>query len=393
MKVLSVGLIGFGRSGGRFLRAVIHRQREIGDVSLEAVCDSNKSRLSFLQEFGIKIYSDYLVMLSSNHFDIIIISTNEDSHFQILNDIKKYHISFKRILVEKLLVETMEQAVELKKMYKEDELAVHFVERHSPIVKNVLDWMCDNNLNVKRATFFWGKYRLHDHRPTVGVTSEISHPIDLVLLLARVKNNTKFEVLNSCDSYSDYSYSGEDLLDSISANIKFENGLVINANSSFLWDGRERRVILFLSDNTGIVKYIVTMIFDNPHWDMDSCVVYDVGISEGRRTVVKEWKINKEDIDSGIFCISKTSRFLGENIEEVLGKSKSIVLSRINEACYIQKIVTTLENNAPNNASHTHIFSAKEANSIRSADCDDALYKFLKREMLEDDVIEWDKEF
>lgn len=391
--MLSIGLIGFGRAGGRFLRAVVHRQRVIGDVYLKAVCDSNERRLIFLREFGIKIYNNYLEMLKSSKFDIIIIATNEDSHFQILSDIKKYRISFKRILVEKLLVEKLEQAEKIKKIYNQNEISVHFVERHSSITKKIIEWMSVKELKLERASFFWGKYRLHDHRPTLGVTSEISHPIDLILLLAGIEAETKYEILNSCYLFSDYSYSGKRVLDSISANIKFEDGLVVNANSSFLWDGRERRLILYLSDSNKQVKYIVTIIFDDPHWDLDTCIICDVGALEGKRKLIHKWKIKKEDIEPEILCISKTSQFLEENINEVLDIDNSDVLSRLNQACYVQKIVASLEEDAEDNAVYTEIFKAKEPNVKRISDCDEILYKFLKGEMLEGDIIEWDNEF
>ena len=391
--MISVGLIGFGRAGGRFLRAIIHRQREVGDVVLNAVCDSNLKRLKIFNDFGIKIYDNHIEMLKSSDFDIIVVATNEDSHYQILCDVKKYSVSFKRILVEKLLVEKLEQAEEIKKIFNEDEISVHFVERHSPIIKKLLDWMKENTLKLERASFFWGKYRLHDHRPTVGVTSEISHPIDLILLLSSMKEETQFKILNSSCLFSDYTYSGNKVLDTITANIKFENGLVVNANSSFLWDDRERRLILYLTDSSKKVKYIVTIIFDTPYWDLDTCIISDVDAIEGRRKLLYKWEIKKEDINPDIFCISKTSQFLSDNIDEICNRNASDTLARLNQACYVQRIVETLELDAEKNAVSTEIFGAEKPNLERSSDCDELLYKFLKDDMSEKDIIQWDKEF
>lgn len=389
----SVALIGFGRAGGRFLRAIMHRQRSVGDIVLTAVCDTNAQRLKMFKDFNIKTYTDVQVMLDAGVYDIIIVATNEDSHYSILCTIKNNPNKYRRLLVEKLLVEKPDQADSIKSMFNEEEITVHFVERHSPVLQKLVDWMDTNDLNIKRATFFWGKYRLHDHRPTIGVTSEISHPIDLILMLSGITTGTAFEILQGSYLFSDYTYSGRQILDTINVNMRFGDNLIINGCSSFIWDKRERRLLLFLSNIDGLVTHIAAIDFDNPYWDIDTCSISKVVIGEGKRKLIHKWEIKKEDIHPDIFCISKTSNFLAENINEIKGEKKSSTLARLSQSCYIQSIVNSLEIDARQKVFDTPIFSAQRPNLKSYEDCDDLLYNFLKGDISEAGIIRWDQEF
>ena len=388
--IFSVAIIGLGRAGGRFLRAFLHRQQNIGDVRITAVCDPNPARAEILRRHGIKTYNDVRELLKAGKYDIIVIATNEDSHFQILSLISGTGVSFRRIIMEKPLVETMEQAGLIKKMFTETDIAVHFVERHSPIVNNFLDWKAENGLEINRAAFFWGKYRLHDSRPTIGVTTEISHALDCVAMLAGISPGTPFEILQGSYIRSDFSFSGSALLDTINMTVRFGGNLIIDGNSSFLWEKRERRIILYLSNHEHLVTHMAALIFDNPYWDLDTCVINKADSMEGIPKLVRKWKVLRKDIDPNTFCISKTLQFLEENVSELKGGPESPRLARLGQACYIQEILEALIKDASRSDVNTSIFGASDVKPLQWAETEMLLGHYLAGNYTVSDVVKWD---
>lgn len=188
-------MIGCGIAGSRFLRALVTRERKIGDIRVTAICDSDPTKLKTFNGSNVKIFTNARDMLTSGQYDVIILATNEVSHYDILCEIHKHPKKFKRLLVEKLLVETLKQANSIAEMFVDNDISIHFVERHSFVIQKLTTWLRGKALKIRRASFFWGKYRLHDHRPTIGVISEISHPIDLVLMISGLSNSASFEIL------------------------------------------------------------------------------------------------------------------------------------------------------------------------------------------------------
>ncbi|MEN9098645.1 Gfo/Idh/MocA family oxidoreductase, partial [Bacillus subtilis] len=86
--MLSIALIGMGSAGSRFLRAILYREKIKGDVKLVAICDRNRERLENFYNTNIKTYQKVNDLLINGAYDIIVIATNENSHFNILKDIK-----------------------------------------------------------------------------------------------------------------------------------------------------------------------------------------------------------------------------------------------------------------------------------------------------------------
>ncbi|WP_339187352.1 Gfo/Idh/MocA family oxidoreductase [Bacillus sp. FSL M8-0025] len=391
--MLSIALIGMGSAGSRFLRAILYREKIKGDVKLVAICDRNRERLQNFYNTNIKTYQKVNDLLINGAYDIIVIATNENSHFNILKDIKKYSTKYKRILVEKLLVEKFNQVRDILSIYDENEIAVHFVERHSLILKYLLNWMQTNNLTVKRASFFWGKFRLYDHRPTIGVTSEISHPIDLILMISNIKPGTPFEILGGTYVYSDFSISGKQVLDTINVNLKIGNEILVNGSSSFLWEKRRRNVQFYLANSEGIVTYMVVLIFDKPHWDMDICRVYKVNLPYGRKRLINTWKVNSNKMISELFCVHKTSIFIDENVNEIKGLRESFTLAKLSSSAYVQEIVSSLHSHSELNLIDTPIFGEKTFNLNHYKKVDEAVKDYLTGKIRGNDFAKIDENF
>jgi hypothetical protein len=45
-------------------------------------------------------------------------------------------------------------------------------------------------LQLLRAHFYWGKNRINDHRPTIGVSSEAIHSLDLIQHVSLIQITT-----------------------------------------------------------------------------------------------------------------------------------------------------------------------------------------------------------
>ncbi|UJF35535.1 Gfo/Idh/MocA family protein [Paenibacillus hexagrammi] len=374
----SVGLIGFGSAGSRFMRSIVHRQRTVGDVRLDAVCDTNAERLALFESFPIKTYTDVTAMLAENQFDLLIVATNESSHYNVLCDIHRNHRTCKRILVEKLLVENLSLAEKIRSMFRETDIAVHFVERHSPVLRLLKTWMNEQQVRVSRASFFWGKFRLYDHRPTIGVISEISHPIDLITMLGDIPAGMPFEIMGGSYIFSDFSVSGDQVLDTINVSIKFANDIVVSGNSSFLWSSRRREIQLYLSNESRCVTHLVTLSFDNPRWDVDSCSIYKVNLPDGKSHLVQQWEVTEEDLIEAISCVNKTNLFVNANIEEVSGLGYCEELARLSQSVYIQEIIEAIAGHANQNKTTTQIFGDKRQDSRQYSENDPLLLEFLK---------------
>ncbi|MEF2246389.1 Gfo/Idh/MocA family protein [Paenibacillus sp. IITD108] len=342
----NVGIVGFGKSGSRFVRAFIYLQRKYKNILLKGVCDRNIDKVKRLSDYGIEVYNSFDEFIQKDEYDILVISTNEDSHYDLLCEVKKKSKRCKKIIIEKLLVEKLHQAYEVKRMFDDSFVSVHFVERHSPVIEELIRWMKHENLSVSRCSFFWGKYRLYDKRPTIGVSSEICHPIDLAIMLSDTKPGAEFEILQGNYVCSNYSHSGKNLIDTMSVNIMLQNKILINGNSSFLWYSRKRELNLFLINDIGIISYVVEIIFDNPHWDIDTCTINEIN-KNGSKKLIK--RFNAESFDNKTACITKTIRFIEENINEVKYGDVSGNIVHINQAVYIQEIIAKIEKHSKKN--------------------------------------------
>ncbi len=392
--MISVSLIWFGKSGWRFLQVLLHRQHTKWDIKINAVCDSNPDRLSDLKKLWLKTFSNLNEMFDSWDSEIFIVSTNEDSHFDIISEIKKNSKKYKKIIVEKLLVENIEQAEQLLHIFQDHEISINFVERHSIIIEKFKKWIHENDVYISRASFKRGKYRLHDSRPTVGVLSEISHPLDLILMLSDTSTNTSFRIINWSYTYSDYSNVSKPLLDSIDININFDNGLNINGWWSFLWDSRERKIILFLSNKHKMVQFMVVLEFDKPHRDIDKCIIYDIWFNNwGERKVIKTFEVKKEQIEPEVLCVSKILNLITENIKEIKGWYKSNAIAHLEQWVYIQKIIEQLKTEAEKNNAKTEIFGNINKPQVKKSTSDKLLYEYLQWKDIKEKMVMRDEEF
>src|SRR5215471_912211 len=174
-------IIGFGNSGERFLQACRLSADTQGTITVTAVVDRNGRALQRARQEGIMAYDSIDEALAKGSYDVAFVCTNDAEHFSVLASIHRHPGRVRRIVCEKPLTERWCDAEMLAEKFEDREIAVSFVERFSPITRRMKQWMLERQLRVTRASFTWGKCRLSDYRPTIGVLSEVSHPIDLFM--------------------------------------------------------------------------------------------------------------------------------------------------------------------------------------------------------------------
>jgi predicted dehydrogenase len=345
--MLNVAIIGYGYSGKRFYDVLKVRQQKENDVNIVGICDIQPMVLQSLSDALICNDINTLFELSSN-IDIVIVTVNEKYRFEVFEKLQEHKTKFKIIISEKLLTENISQAEKLLNMYNQTDIFVHFVERFSPVVSTFYDWITQNQLVVKRANFFWGKNRLYDKRPTIGVISEISHPLDLILYLSDVNYDEPINIESGNFVFSDYSSFDIDLLESINISLKTSNDLFIFGNSSFLWNARDRRITLFLATKGNKnITYIANLTFDNPYWDNDKCEIFEL---DNVGKIVKQVKTySSNSTDDCLKGLNKIYNFLEEVINQAYHtESKKRLLPNLKSAVCIQKIVNDILNKAQN---------------------------------------------
>lgn len=386
----SMLIIGLGRSGSRFVRAA---QCLNHNIKLKAVADNKVNRVEVFRQNGIAAFPCYRDALEAEQFDIIVNCLNEEDHYAFFKYIAQNSISYQRILSEKPLTETLHQAKEVVRLFDEKAVSINFVERYSPIIENIHKKLRDDNLTIVRANFFWGKYRIHDHRPTMGILSEMSHPIDLITWLAQVKPGTSYQLKVGIAISSDFSPHSDCVLDSVTAGIFFNNGLLVTGTSSFVWEGRDRRIELFLSNKTGEVTQLLTLRFDSPLWDIDHLSCYDLQAQGGKPVKLWTRTVEREEIPVQMFSIHKIVKFLEENLFDLQNQRDNRTLAYLNQGVYVQQILEDIVIAANNSCFHKTMFrngsGERYIRSPRLDEHEEALSSFASRDFL-DRSLTWD---
>ncbi|WP_434579006.1 Gfo/Idh/MocA family oxidoreductase [Pseudomonas sp. Z1-6] len=89
-------IIGVGNSGSRFIKASHFIDPAIGKIDIVGVADTDESKLTALIGGGVPLENDFRKLLRKVSCDIIIISTTDDAHYEVLKYIKENSISFKK---------------------------------------------------------------------------------------------------------------------------------------------------------------------------------------------------------------------------------------------------------------------------------------------------------
>ena len=383
-------VIGLGRAGARFIRACSVIDKKIGCIRIVGVADKDSNRLNELAGTGIATATDYKEILAGTAVDLIFVTATDIEHSEILRYAKTRHQAFRRILCEKPLTATLAEARMLEGILSEDDVTINFVERYSRIVSLLDDFILSHRRRVVRANFFWGKYRIRDTRPTIGILSELAHPIDLVLFLANVPTGTKFRIDSAIAVKSDFAQENQALFDTVHVAISFENCFTTVGSSSYVWARRDRRVELTLANEEGIAQELAVLTFDDPLWDLDKLELFDITTTAGRPTRLLEEVTHRGDQPLERFTVQKVCRFIELNVME-LGTFRSEALARLSQGVYVQVLLDEIASAALERAT---VFWGYANPKFQSGSDTARKFAFIRRSMRGDGVSEqeyiWD---
>jgi len=339
MTPCKVLIVGCGFAGIRFFRVLEYLQNQYSDlISLEGICDTNQNKLiEFTNK--VKVFSDINEALKIDP-NVIVVAVNEYAHFEVLNQLEKKLEGRRLLLCEKPLTETLSQAQNLKKMFSTFDLSLNFVERFSPIIDKFFDWKRQHpNLQPMRVEFFWGKYKIADKRPTMGVLSELSHPLDLIDYLFGFES---WEIINVMGLKSNFSPYEESLLDSMDFIIKTENYPIIG-HSSFVWSERKREIKVILSNGKSEI-YQVVFTFDIPKWDCDKIEIFTINYDKDEKNTELEFAVTNNNFPNELHQVFKVYEYTRCSINAFVNNENVFKIVGYNQAFKIQLILEELQN-------------------------------------------------
>ncbi|MEO8447649.1 MAG: Gfo/Idh/MocA family oxidoreductase [bacterium] len=180
MSKYNVSIIGCGDIGFRFDRgrdgdgALTHFKAFNDDKRFDvvSVCEISKTiREEIEQEFKIPAYEDLETMLSDYPADVIVVATNDDSHYGILNKILKFKP--KLVFCEKPLALNTEDVESIIELYKKNKihLQVNYTRRFLDEFIEIESIVKERKIGeLESITFYYSR----------GLTHNASHYLDLV---------------------------------------------------------------------------------------------------------------------------------------------------------------------------------------------------------------------
>ncbi|WP_316192596.1 MULTISPECIES: Gfo/Idh/MocA family protein [unclassified Bradyrhizobium] len=356
-------VIGLGQSGARFIRACLAVGGEtiateiVGGVDVE---EENRTKFSRL---GVPCYPSIEEASRSVVADVAIVTVPEHHHYGVLLELKRKFPSLVRVMCEKPLAASMAEACHLVQMFTDEEISLNFVERFSPVVNELRQYITAKGRKIARVNCFWGKYRVKDARPALGVVHvELAHPIDLILMLAEVPTGAPFEVASVVGSQSNFDIKSSEAsqLDTVHVAVTFATGLQVLASTSLLWSRRKRRIEAILMDADGIAAELAVLEFDNPIWDLDQLEIYDLRAVGGTPKRIHFTDISRGDWPANRLTIGKVCRFVEANLLELDGHTCPD-MARLHQGAYVQEVLQRIMDAARTNAVSLSCFGDTEA--------------------------------
>lgn len=348
-------IVGFGAAGKRFHRVVKHMAdiRDSGIRLLGIVEPRAKGPLPA----ECPIFTDLETALATTLADVAIVAVNEESHAEVLGRLARSNV--RTILCEKPVTATLEEARTLPKSLHEKRFAMNMVERFSPIVDDYRAWVGTKpGLRPTRVQFFWGKHRVRDNRPTMGVMSEIIHPLDLT---AHLFGCSRWRLLDGFAHLSDFAHTGAGLDDSVHCKLLANDDCVVSAHASFAWPDRRREITAFLQDDEGSC-YQANLVFDTPLWDCDTLTIRHICSRTGERRTVQSRSYTNADFPASLHQVHKIHRFLLNGLDARFDGDPHSARVALPEAIRLQEMLNTIKEalNSRGDSWNEKLFEARE---------------------------------
>ncbi|MCF7918687.1 MAG: Gfo/Idh/MocA family oxidoreductase [Candidatus Cloacimonetes bacterium] len=227
--MLKIGITGVGQFGQNHARVLA----QSGLCELVGLFDKNAKRAREIGEkHQIKVFPDYQGLLQQ--VDAMVIVVNTISHYELALQALQ---SGKHVFLEKPITETLQQADELVKLSRKNDLRlqVGHIERFNPVIMEISSLVKDPIfIEVHRISPFSAR----------GTDVPVVHELmihDLDFILAFIHSKVK-QVSASGASVMTKS------IDIANARIEFENGAVANVTASRISLKRSREARIFQKD-------------------------------------------------------------------------------------------------------------------------------------------------
>jgi predicted dehydrogenase len=331
--LLRTVVVGGGKAGGRFLRALRYADCA-SKFDVVGLVDIDSTRLS--GSAGTHgCYTDLVEALRREVPEVVVVCVNEEYHFEVLRTVLATP-SIKHVVCEKPLTRTLEEFELLAPNSNGIPISVNFCERYSPVLDDCLAWLALESVEITRAEFWWGKYRIRDSRPTMGVLSELTHPLDLVRYLLGAEADAPFRLESASSTNSDFSSFSDSVSDSVSV-VGDIAGCLVLGTSSFVWEERRRRLVLYGRSQYDGRTWQLVLDFDNPCWDNDTFSVYELEPNGGRRVETRGTAYRAADLPPEVRYVDKIYRYLLDVADSVTSTRSLLRGAEVMDAYWVQK--------------------------------------------------------
>ena len=225
------GILGLGNMGNHFSNA----SKEVNNIKINGIASLSESKLkNFSEKFNIpkkNCFNSYDELINSDLVDAIYISTINNTHSELISKCAK---SKKHILCEKPMSINYNEALEAKKIIKDNE--VNFFEAiayyshplKNEIKKIIFEKEIGDLLSIESSFGFKSKFRpssrLYDRKLGGGAILDIGcYPMSFLMLFSEDFKNFIFKnkKINFAESNVDnYAQADIEISQKISANIK-----------------------------------------------------------------------------------------------------------------------------------------------------------------------------
>ncbi|EOC0702544.1 Gfo/Idh/MocA family oxidoreductase [Salmonella enterica subsp. enterica serovar Kokomlemle] len=334
MAVFNVLIIGPGYAGKRYINAFQSLEGEFRTTEFNyAYVAISKKDLPFTY------YSDIDEALKQYLPHVIVVAVSDGKHAEVLFQLEGYS-GF--ILCEKPLVNSADDLHRIQHALScTSGFCMDMVERYSEATDYLKNYIRDNSLTLLRANFIWGKDRIHDHRTTCGVPSEIIHSLDLVEWVG--DSNEHLELDAAIGTESNFSISGDNILDSVSVTARLGEAL-ITGYSSFTNIIRQRTLDFIFSSPEKELVY-ARLTFDTPEWDNDHLRLWK-HTKQGDE-LIQAFSTSFDGAEQALKTIQKLRKQVREVIHYILNKlPPEHDFADLNTSLRLQRLLNTIEHKA-----------------------------------------------
>ncbi|MCX5207358.1 Gfo/Idh/MocA family oxidoreductase [Streptomyces sp. NBC_00237] len=268
--------------------------------------------------------------------DLVIVAVTDSAHAEILTRLKGYR-GF--VLAEKPLTSLHDDLEAVTSALTEvSGFAMDLVGRYSEASVALHRYVHHNRLALVRAHATWGKNRINDHRPTVGVTSEVIHSLDLVQRLSL--DGSRLQLRHAVGVSSDYSISGRDVLDSVALTAQLGDA-VVSAYSSFVNVTRQRTIDCVFRDPDGGLVYAAAE-YSNPTWDADQLRIWRT--ADGREETLLTVDTRHDPVPEGFDTIVGLRRITADAVRYAYDRQRPAVeFADLAESVRLQRLLNEIE--------------------------------------------------